>query len=92
MFEGLRSGKRISKTASGEVSGKVHVMGIRTRGNVKDMSRAQKSGTFRLRFFEGGTRRGITPRLWLTNESKHFNAAARIKLYLNTYLKERGII
>lgn len=92
MFEGLRSGKRLHETTSGEVAGKVHVMGVRTLGKTKAMARNQKSGTFRLRFFEGGTRRGITPKLWLTNEAKHFPAVGYIKAYLNSYLVKKGVV
>ena len=51
MIEGLRISKRIGKRGD-VVYGKVHVMGVRQRG--KSTNKGDKSGSFRLRFFEGG--------------------------------------
>lgn len=95
MIEGLRIGKRISKRGD-VVYGKVHVMGVRQRGNSKVKTRAEKSGSFRLRFFEGGAKRKkhgtIDPHLWLNRKANGFDITGRIKLYLHTYMKEKGLI
>jgi hypothetical protein len=93
MIEGLRISKRIGKRGD-VVYGKVHVMGVRQRG--KSTNKGDKSGSFRLRFFEGGAKRKkhgtIDPHLWLNRRAKSFDITGRIKLYLNTYMKEKGLI
>lgn len=52
------------KAEGNEVSTKVHVMGVRSSG----------SGTFRARFFEGGTRERLTKKDYTDSLGRHYSA------------------